>query len=142
METIEKTMPRINIHIVGNDDHYYGISVKDSLQKKFGSEVFISIFTDSESCLHLIMNGNEQPDIVLLDYSENKELNKENGDHVMDYIQKINKNISIIILSDPEDADRAIKSIGYGATHFVVKDQFAHDHIFNAVEKCLYPSKV
>lgn len=142
METVVKIIPKINLFIVGNDDYYYGMSVKDSLEKKFGNEVFINAFPDSDSCLHLMHNSDEKPDIVLLDYSENKELNKKTGDHVMDYIKKICPETSIIILADIEHSGRAVKALGYGAHHFVMKDQFAHEQIFNTVVKCLYPSKI
>ena len=132
---------KIKLFIV-DYDYYYSLSLKHSLEKKFGDSMHVELFRSGESCLEALRVSDEKPDVILLDYIENKELNKDNGEHTVDHIREISPDISIIILSTKKHADRAVKALGYGAHDYVMKDQFAFEHIYNAIDGCLHPSKV
>jgi len=143
MKTLLKVAQKVkaNLFIV-DGDYFYGQSLKSTLIEKLNDELSIKVFLNAESCLHQIMYSDEKPDIVILDHFENKKLNDQNNDHTVDYMQNMKPDVAIIILSDNDSFDRAIKALAYGANDFVIKDQFAHQHIYNAVKKCLHPAKV
>jgi len=141
MDSIIKIIPKQDLYIVDND-YYYALTVKYSLNKKFGEEVSVHVFRSVESFLQEIKRAAGKPRIVLMDHEQNKEIISENVKYALDAILKISKETTIIILSDEENKDHAVKTLAHGAHAFVVKDQFAFEHIYSTVEKCLHPVKV
>jgi len=141
METLVKIVPKFYVYIV--DPNYYdGVSLKKSLEKSFEEEVVIKAFSDAESCLRVMEGGEEKPNVVILEYTENRRLNETCGEHMVDCIKKLYPDTAIIILSDKENSDKAIKILAYGAHDFVVKDRFLDEHILSAVKKSLHPAKM
>ena len=143
-ETVEKTMQppdKINLFIVDGDIQY-SQSLKKSLENEFHERLDVKIFTTWKSAEDEIKSAKKKPQVVLLDYLNNKPLNINIGKHTIDDISKISPNIGIIMLSDKKYGDQAIKALAYGAHDCVVKDKFAHQHVVTSVKKALNPPKL
>ncbi len=157
METIEKIIEikdnteatdktkqssdKINLFIV-DDDELYGQSLKDSLEKEFHDRLEVKVFPTGESAVQEIQNAEKKPQVVLLDYLGNKQLNAKSDKHTVDDISKISPNTGIIMISDKKYEDRAMKALAHGAHDYVVKDKFALEHVVNSVKKALNPPKL
>lgn len=141
MDTLVKIIPKFKIHIVDND-YTNGLSVKTSLEKSLGPEVSVQVFPNAESCLEVIKKSEEKPAVVLIEYTENKRLNDEQGAHMVDHVKKLSAEAAIIVFADKANSARATKALAYGAHDFVIKDQFFHEHILSAVKKSLHPAKM
>lgn len=141
METLVKIVPKYNVFIVDND-YYNGLDVKNTLQENLGDEVEVCVFPDAESCLSSLHSRKEKPSVVILEYIENKRLNEEKGEHMVDKVKKLSPDAAIIIFADKTNSGRAAKALAYGAHDFVLKDQFLHEHLLSAVKKGLHPAKM
>jgi len=141
METIIKIIPKQNIYII-DEDYYYALTVKYSLNKKFGEEVAVHVFRNVESLIKELKKTDNKPEIVLMDHEQNKEIIIEGGKYTIEAVKEISPATTIIILSDEKDQEKAAKTLGHGAQNFVVKDQFSFEHICSTVERCLHPVKV
>ena len=62
--------------------------------------------------------------------------------HAVDRIKEISPETVVIMISDEEDMESALKALRYGAYDYVMKDRFAFAHIEASVKKCLEPSRV
>jgi DNA-binding NarL/FixJ family response regulator len=140
MKKTKKQTKKVNLFIVDNDE-YYGLPVKHSLEKKFRKDIIINVFPDTESCLDGMKLSDKKTNMVLLDYSENKTLIKKNSSYVVDYIQKTSPATAIIMLSDKNHASRALKATANGTHVFIPKNEFAYEHIFSSVERCLHAAR-
>ncbi len=141
METLVRIVQRYNIYIIDND-YYNGLSVQHSLEKSLGAEVGVKVFPDAESFVQAMQDGEEDPAVVILEYTENRRFNLEQGKHMVDHIKEQAPCAAIIIFSDKMNSERAVKALAYGAHDFVMKDQFLHEHILSSVKKCLHPAKM
>jgi len=141
METLVKVVPKFNIYIVDND-YYNGVSVKSSLEKSMGEEIAVKVFPDAEACQQEMKTKEERPTVVILEYTENKRLNLETGEHMVDFIKRMSPDAVIIIFSDRSNSERALQALAHGAHDFVIKDQFMHQHILTSVKKSLHPAKM
>jgi DNA-binding NarL/FixJ family response regulator len=141
METLVKIVPKYNVFIVDND-YYNGLDVKNTLQENLGEEVMIRVFPEAESCLTAINTSKEKPSVVILEYAENKRLNEQKGEHMVDQVKKLSPKAAIIICSNKDNSGRATKALAYGAHDFVLKDQFLHEHLLSAVKKGLHPARM
>ncbi|HEY0030142.1 MAG TPA: response regulator [Bacteroidia bacterium] len=130
-----------NLFIVDNNTEH-NQSIKAFLESKLEENIIITSFQNLEACLHVMNGKSSKPDVVILDNSENKELDKETGEHTVDYIKRIHPSATIIMISEEEHSIRAMKALGFGAHNFVIKNQFSHEHILSSVRKCLHPVKV
>lgn len=89
-------------------------------------------FPTGEACLKSL---HEQPDAVVLDYYLNsKEKDAANGIDILREIKKRNKAIPVIMLSSQENYGTAVKTIMYGAVHYVIKGQDAFEEIFQLIK--------
>ena len=141
MKPIVKIIPTHSLHIV-DENEQYAHAVKHSLEEKFEGKVSVSVFRNAETSLESIKKLTDKPHVVLMDHAQNKEIPKENGRNTIEAIQQISPDTRIVILSDEENKEHAAKALAHGASDFVIKDQFSLEHIFTAVSKCLYPTKV
>lgn len=141
METLLKIVPKFHLFIVDND-YYNGLTVKQCLEENLGEEITVRVFPDAESCLQTMQRTQEKPAVVILEYSENKRLNDERGEHMVDKVKELSPEAAIIICSDKRNSEHAIKALAYGANDFVIKDRFQHEHILSAVKKSLHPAKM
>jgi DNA-binding NtrC family response regulator len=125
---------------VAADSKLYAESLKQSLETSFDENVKVKAFNSKEECIEKI-DKDVKPDIVVLDY----ELNKRTGtdpSHTVDRIKEISPETVVIMMSDEEDMESALKALRYGAYDYVMKDRFAFSHIKASVKKCLEPSRV
>jgi DNA-binding NarL/FixJ family response regulator len=141
MQALMKLVQEISLFIVDND-YLFGMSVKRFLENQIGESIAITVFQDTETCLLVMKSRGEKPHLVILDYSENSDLNKKNTEQTIKHIKELNPDTVIIVLSDKADSLKATMALARGAQYFVLKDQFANEHIFSAVTKCLHPAKV
>jgi len=132
----ENEQEEIDLFII--DDQKYGKEIKRLIEERIPENVNVKIFSSGESVLREIRNNEKKPRIVLLDYTRNK---MNSRDHAVDHILENSPDTDVIMLSDKEYKDRALKALGYGAHDYVEKDQFAHDHILDSVKTALHPSK-
>ena len=140
MEAIVKLVPKHNLYIV--DDNHYATGIKHSVEKQFGKEVNVNIFNTIESSIDAIKKSKDFPHVILIDYSKNKRIIDEQNEYAVDVIQRISPDTQIVILSSENTKETALKVLGYGAHCFVLKDQFALEHINTTLEKCFHPAKV
>lgn len=92
----------------------------------------IKSFPTGEACLLCL---NEEPDAVVLDYYLNsKEKDAATGIDILKEIKKRNKTIPVIMLSSQESYGTAVKTIMYGAVHYVTKGQDAFEEIFQLIK--------
>jgi DNA-binding NarL/FixJ family response regulator len=141
MQTLIKLIPEISLFIVDND-YLFGMSVKRFLENQIGENIAITVFQNAETCLVVMKSREDKPALVILDYSENKDLHKRSTEQTIKQIKELNPGAVIIVLSDRADSLQATMALARGAQYFVLKDQFANEHIFSAVTKCLHPAKV
>lgn len=141
METLLKIVPKFHVFIVDND-YYNGLTVKQCLEENLDDEVLVRVFPDAESCLSEMQRSGDKPAVVILEYTENKRLNEEKGEHMVDKLKDLSPDAAIIIYADKTNSDNAIQALAHGAHDFVVKDQFQHDHLLSAVKKSLHPAKM
>lgn len=99
------------------DDVIYQELVKNELEGSDYSNV--EIFSSGADC---VSNLYKKPDIVMVDYNLDKEMN---GIQVLRNVKNFNKNIQVIMFSAQEKLDVIINSIKYGAYDYVVKNEFA-----------------
>jgi DNA-binding NarL/FixJ family response regulator len=126
---------KVSLFIIDSDD--YGVSMKYSLEKKFLGNIIINAFQNIESCFEVLKFNKEKIDIVILGSFENKELPEKNSDQLVNYIQEISPETSVIILSDNKGTNHIIKASEYGICHFIPKNDFGCKNIFSSVERRL-----
>lgn len=135
-----KTLEYFNLHLIV-DTKLYAESLKRSLEDILEEGTRVQMFTNKEVYIDEIKKIDHKPDVIVLDYSLNK-VSKENMDylHTMDRIKQISPKSVIIILSNEEDMEAAKKTLQYGATDYILKDQFAFSHIAASVKNaCIHP---
>ena len=102
------------------------------LQKNFDCEVMQ--FSNSKDLLSNMLN---QPDVIILDYYLDSfdNVSAENGKDILEKIQRINKDIPVIIFSGQKDIKVAIDLIEAGAIDYVNKnDANFHEQIIQGVK--------
>ena len=143
MEVIEETphlLKKIKLFIV-DEDLQYVKNIKDFLEKEFREPLNVKSFPTGESALEEIKKIDEKPEVVVLDYLGNKQLDTKNEKHTVDDISNISPDTGIIIISDKKYENRAMKALAHGAHDFIVKDKFTLKHLLNSIKKVLHPPK-
>ncbi len=121
---------KLNIFIV-DDNKLMDMSLKQYLEKRFGSNINVSVFYDGESCLEKV---DKSTNIVILDYfldSVNKYA--KNGLEILRSIKKINPKTEVIMLSSNENIGVAIESFREGASDYIVKDNNAFPKLLSLI---------
>lgn len=114
-----------------DDEPLLSEMLTDYLKDKYPGFNILS-FPTGEACLKSL---DEQPDAVVLDYHLNsKEKDAANGIDILREIKKQNKAIPVIMLSSQESYGTALKTIMYGAVHYVIKSQDAFEEIFQLIK--------
>ncbi len=113
-----------NIFVV-DDDEMMAQMLSDHLQKKPFNKV--SIFHTGEDCIaHLA----ENPDVVILDYQLDSIVeNAGNGLQILEKIKKLDKSVTVIMLSSQDQYGKALQTIQKGALEYVVKNNDAFKRI-------------
>lgn len=114
-----------------DDDRMFLTSLKNNLQKKFGSLLKISEYTSAEQCIEDIeVNKNreeEVPDIVILDYYLDGGNSPEalNGVKVLQEVKSLSGDTTVIMLSGEDRLEVAVDCVKHGAYEYVVKSESA-----------------
>jgi hypothetical protein len=131
-----ETSDDINLFIVDSDAHY-GQVLKRAFQHEFDERVNVECFSDGESCLQKIKNGNRNNTLVILDYYGNKQPEIKDGKSAIEDLIKINSRQGIIILSLKNYIDKSIRGPVHNTFDYVPSQSFAFDRMVNSVKKCL-----
>jgi DNA-binding NarL/FixJ family response regulator len=123
-------------------EYKYATLIKNSLEEKFGTTVFVNLFKDARSILTALNISSDKPRVLLIDHGQNIEMPEHDHKHAVEIIKESSPETAIIILADEKDKAEAVKSFSQGTSGFVLKDQFALAHIYTAIEKCLHPVKM
>jgi DNA-binding NtrC family response regulator len=137
-EEIERKDP-IDLFII--DEKSYGDELKKVLEENLDEEINVKIFPTGELGLKAMRGFKNKPKVVLLDYSRNRMNITGMEDHTVDNILESSPDTEIIIISDTESKERAMKALQFGAQDYVEKDQFAFEHIVDSVKTALNPPK-
>ena len=87
----------------------------------------VQLYPTGEECLKALY---QHPDVIILDYYLNTiEPDAANGMEILQEIKKIDKHITVIMLSSQEQYGKAVQTIVKGALEYVVKGQDAFDRI-------------
>lgn len=141
MKNQANDLPKPNLYLV-DSDHFFTDTVKKSIEKKFGDEINVNVYTSAESSIEAMKKANAKPHVVVMDHTQNKTIINENNELAVKAIRRISPEAGIVILSNENNKDIAENALAQGAHNFVTKDQFALDHINTAVAKCLHPVKM
>lgn len=113
---------QINIFIV-DDNKIYSLALKADIENAFeGMPIVIHLFETGEKCMEIFMEI--RPQVVILDYNlNNKYPDAANGIKVLDWIKKENKETNVIMLTNDDNIDIALKSFHQGASDYIVKTE-------------------
>lgn len=113
-----------------DDDNLYGASLRASLINKFNAE--IRVFKKGEDCLDQLRL---KPDIIILDQIFNN--THLQGLDVLRAIRRTNKKIPVLMLSGQNEIEIAVKSMLYGAYHYLEKENTLPYDLHNAIKEVL-----
>lgn len=117
-------MPTKKIFVV-DDDEMLTMMLSDHLGKNDDYEV--SVFHTGEDA---IANLEKSPDVVILDYQLNSVVEEaKDGMAILQAIKKLDKSMTVIMLSSQDNYGNALKTIIKGALEYVVKDDSAFERI-------------
>ena len=113
---------QIKIFIV-EDNIVFTLALKADIEASFTNRpVKIYTFETGEECKKTF--NLEKPQVVILDYYLNsKNPNAENGINVLDWIKKEKPETNVIMLTNNDNLDIALKSIKHGVSDYVVKTE-------------------
>ena len=123
-----------NAFIDNSKDLFYSYSSQDfSVSKKEDTnKVFKDTLKDTPIELYLFETGEKcmekfkevKPEVVILDYQLNSVYSESaDGIQVMDWIKKENPKTNVIILTNNDNMDIAVKAKQHGASDYVVKTE-------------------
>ena len=100
--------------------------------KEQDSSLAVKSFPTGEACLQCL---DQNPDLIVLDYYLNsKEREAANGIDILKAIKKKNKALPVVMLSSQQSYSTAVKTIGHGAIHYVIKGQDAFQEIYTLIK--------
>ena len=100
--------------------------------KEQDSSLAVKSFPTGEACLQCL---DQNPDLIVLDYYLNsKEREAANGIDILKAIKKKNKALPVVMLSSQQSYSTAVKTIGHGAIHYVIKGQDAFHEIYTLIK--------
>lgn len=124
-------MPSIKESILIVDDEY---SVRQAIKLIFEEEYNVQEAKDGEEALKLVKES--KIDLVLLDIK----MPGISGMKVLEEIDKIDKDIEIIMVTATKDADVAVQSLKMGAENYITKP-FEMDDLITMVRRLLAQKK-
>lgn len=119
-----------------DDDKMFLVSLRNSLEQQFGSQLKITEFSNGEDCIAQI---EEEPDIVVLDYYLNDEEHPDamDGLKALKEIKSISKDILVVVLSGQDKLQVALDSIKSGAYEYIAKSESAFIRIQNTIKNAI-----
>ncbi|OFX25658.1 MAG: hypothetical protein A2033_12440 [Bacteroidetes bacterium GWA2_31_9] len=125
-----------HIHIfIVDDNKTYLLALKSSIETAFlNTQITIHSFETGEACMNKLNIIN--PKIVILDYLLNSKISEAaNGLKIMEWILKECPETNIILLTNEDNIEVAIKSFKYGAYDYIVKNESQFMKINNSLMK-------
>jgi DNA-binding NtrC family response regulator len=113
---------QINIFIV-EDNKVFALALKADIEATFSNmPITIHLFVTGETCMDKFQE--EKPKVVILDYHLNsKYTDAADGLVVLDWIKKENDETNVIMITNDDQCDIALKSFKHGASDYVVKSE-------------------
>lgn len=118
-------MKPFKIFIV-EDDLWFGEILKHHLSLNPDYEVHL--FNTGKMCVEKIY---QFPDVICIDFG----LPDMNGNQLLVTIQKMNKNIPVVVISGQSDVNVAIQLLKNGAVDYLVKDDNTKSLLWNSISK-------
>ncbi len=117
-----KIKNEINIFIV-DDNKIFSLALKGDIENTFlDMHVIIHLFETGEKCMEKFIEI--RPQVVILDYNLSKKYPEAaDGIKVLDWIKKENKETNVIMLTNDDNIDIALKSFHQGASDYIVKSE-------------------
>lgn len=125
-----------HIHIfIVDDNKTYLLALKTNIETAFlTTPITIHSFETGEACMNKLNIIN--PQIVILDYLLNSKISEAaNGLKILEWILKECPETNVIMLTNDDNVDVAIKSFKYGACDYVVKTETQFMKINNSLMK-------
>jgi len=129
-----------------DDDKMFLTSLKNNLQKKFGSLLKINEYTTGEQCIEdieLNKNNDQAPDIVILDYylDDGSHPDALNGVKVLQEVKSLSNDTTVIMLSGEDRLQVALDCVKHGAYEYVVKSESAPVRIQQVLKNAIENTK-
>ncbi len=110
---------------VVDDDTMTANLVRDHLENNLRNRV--TVFNTGEEC---IKNLHFNPDVIILDYRLNNVIpTAADGLHILGQIKKLDKKVTVIMLSAVDEYSKAVQTLVNGANEYVLKDETAFKRI-------------
>ena len=91
----------------------------------------VQTFFSGEECLQ---NMQMRPDLVVMDHLFPEREGHLSGMETLKRIKKIDKNITVIVLSCQQDKNLISEFLRNGASRYITKDNFFIDELMDAIE--------
>jgi DNA-binding NarL/FixJ family response regulator len=91
----------------------------------------VQTFFSGEECLQ---NMHMRPDLVVMDHLFPEEEGHLSGMETLKRIKKIDKNITVIVLSCQQDKNLISEFLRNGASKYITKNNFFIDELMDAIE--------
>jgi len=91
----------------------------------------VKTFFSGEECLD---NMDQKPDLVVIDHLFPSDTGQLTGLEVIRKIRKVNKDVSIIVLSSQQDENLISEFIKIGANQYISKDDYFIDALIESIE--------
>jgi DNA-binding NtrC family response regulator len=112
---------KFDIFIV-DDNKVFSLALKADIESALHNSVELHLFETGEQCMEKFKEV--LPEIVILDYYlDGSDPNAVNGIEVLDRIKKENPKTNVIMLTNNDDLDVAVKAKQHGAADYVVKTE-------------------
>ena len=116
------TKNQMDIFIV-DDNKVFSLALKADIEAAFPKMLIKThLFETGEKCMEKFIQV--MPEVIILDYFLNSKYPEAaDGIKVLDWIKKENFNTEIIMLTNDDSIDIALKSFHHGASDYVVKTE-------------------
>jgi DNA-binding NarL/FixJ family response regulator len=92
----------------------------------------VQTFFSGEECLR---NMHMKPDLIVMDHIFPKEKGNMNGMETLKKLKKIDKNITVIVLSRQQDQKLISEFLKNGASKYIAKENFFIDELIQSIEE-------
>ena len=91
----------------------------------------VQTFFSGEEC---VKNMHLKPDLVVMDHIIPSEKRNMNGMETLKKLKKIDKNITVIVLSKQQDQKLISEFLKNGASKYIAKENFFIDELIDSIE--------
>ena len=94
----------------------------------------VQTFFSGEEC---VKNMHLKPDLVVMDHIFPSERRNMNGMETLKKLKKIDKNITVIVLSKQQDEKLISEFLKNGASKYITKEDFFIDELIDSIENII-----